>query len=99
MDFLRPYQRRKGGVKMGDVGPQGSRLPRSKVMVVTEKREFSGFLHTMTNDRRETDVLNDEKTFIHLTDVELRVKGEIPKMVPFVAVNKASIICVIPEEE
>ena len=70
-----------------------------KVLVVTQEREFAGYLHTMTADRRETDVLNDEKTFIHLTEVEVRVKGDMPKMVPFVAVNKASIICVIPEEE
>jgi hypothetical protein len=83
---------------MGDGDPQDRKVPRSKVLVVTEKREFSGFLHTMSRNRRETDVLNDEKTFIHLTEVELRIKGEIPKEVPFVAVNKASIICVIPEE-
>ena len=84
---------------MGDGHPMDREVPRSRVMVVTEKREFSGFLHTMSADRRETDVLNDEKTFIHLTDVELRLKGEMPKKVPFVAVNKASIICVIPEDE
>ena len=78
---------------------RGSKTPRMKVMVVTEHREFAGYLHTMTADRRETDVLNDEKTFIHLTEVEVRVRGDMPKMVPFVAVNKASIICVIPEEE
>jgi hypothetical protein len=83
---------------MGDGDPRNKELPRSKVMVVTENREFSGFLHMISPDRRETDVLNDEKTFIHLTDVELRVKGEIPKEVPFVAVNKANIICVIPEK-
>jgi hypothetical protein len=83
---------------MGDGDPRYREMPRSRVLVVTEKRDFSGFLHTMSPDRRETDVLNDEKTFIHLTEVELRVKGEIPKEVPFVAVNKASIICVIPEE-
>jgi len=71
----------------------------SRVLVVTEQTEFVGFLHTLTADRRETDVLNDEKTFIHLTDVEVRAKGEVPKKVPFVAVNKASIIWVIPEEE
>ena len=71
----------------------------SRVMVVTEQTEFVGSLHTMTADRRETDVLNDEKTFVHLTDVEVRAKGEVPKRVPFVAVNKASIIWVIPEEE
>jgi len=85
-------------MKMAGEGSPGSSLPRSRVMVITEEREFAGFLHTLTKDRRETDVLNDEKTFIHLTDVELRVKGEMPKKVPFVAVNKASIICVIPEE-
>ena len=75
-----------------------SKTPGSRVLVVTEHREFAGFLHTMSVDRRETDVLNDERAFIHLTEVEVRVKGEIPKEVPFVAVNKASIICVIPEE-
>ncbi|MCJ7501212.1 hypothetical protein MUP29_13260 [bacterium] len=84
---------------MGDGDPRDRLMPRSRVMVVTEKREFSGFLHTMSPDRRETDILNDERTFIHLTEVELRIKGEVPKKVPFVAVNKASIICVIPEEE
>jgi hypothetical protein len=75
------------------------RTPRSKVLVVTEHREFVGFLHTVSADRRETDVLNDEKMFLHLTEVEERVRGEIIKNVPFVAVNKANIICVIPEEE
>ena len=84
---------------MGDGDMRDREVARSKVMVVTENMEFSGFLHTMSADRRETDVLNDEKTFIHLTEVELKVKGEMPKEVPFVAVNKASIICVIPEEE
>jgi hypothetical protein len=84
---------------MVDEVPRGRVLPVTKILVVTEKNEFAGYLHTMTPDRRETDVLNDEKTFIHLTDVEIRVKGDIPKKVPFVAVNKASIICVIPEEE
>ena len=84
---------------MEDGDLRGKEMPRSRVLVITEKREFSGFLHKMSLDRRETDILNDERTFIHLTEVELRIKGEIPKEVPFVAVNKASIICVIPEEE
>jgi len=84
---------------MGENRDEDLKAPRSKVMVVTEFREFSGYIHTIATDRRETDILNDEKTFIHLTDVELRVKGEMPKKVPFVAVNKANIICVIPEEE
>ena len=75
------------------------KTPRSRVLVVTENREFVGFLHTMSANRRETDVLNDEKTFIHLTEVEERIRGEIPKKVPFVAVNKANIIYVIPEED
>ena len=83
---------------MGDEESQDRKLLRSRVTVVTELREFAGFLHTMSADRRETDVLNDEKSFIHLTEVEIRVKGEMPKKVPFVAVNKASIICVIPVE-
>ena len=83
---------------MGDDRTGDRSMPRSRVIVVTEQREFTGFLHTMSADRRETDVLNDEKTFVHLTDVEVKVKGEMPKNVPFVAVNKASIICVIPEE-
>ena len=81
---------------MGDEEPQDRKLLRSRVTVVTELREFEGFLHTMSADRRETDVLNDEKSFIHLTEVEIRVKGEMPKKVPFVAVNTASISCVIP---
>lgn len=83
---------------MGDDRRGDESMPRSRVIVVTEQREFTGFLHTISADRRETDVLNDEKTFVHLTDVEVRVKGEMPKKVPFVAVNKANIICVIPEE-
>ncbi|MDF1526638.1 MAG: hypothetical protein RRA15_10800 [bacterium] len=83
---------------MGEGDLRDREMPRSRVLVITEKREFSGFLHRMSPDRRETDVLNDERTFIHLTDVELRIKGEIPKEVPFVAVNKSNIICVIPEE-
>ncbi len=83
---------------MGDDRAEDLKTPRSRVMVITEHLEFVGFLHTMSADRRETDVLNDEKSFIHLTEVEVRVKGEMPKNVPFVAVNKANIICVIPEE-
>ncbi len=75
----------------------GSGELKTKVLVVTEKREFFGFLHRTSPDMRETDVLNDQKSFIHLTDVEVRMKGEIPtKDIPFVAVNKASIICVVP---
>jgi hypothetical protein len=72
--------------------------PRSKVLVVTRHREFVGFLHTLSADRRESDVLNDDKTFLHMTDVEVRIKGGMNKNVPFVAVHKASIICVIPED-
>lgn len=83
---------------MGPEGKGKSNRPRSRVLVVTEHREFAGFLHTMLPDRRETDVLNDEKAFIHLTDVLVRSRGDMPKKVPFVAVNKANIICVIPEE-
>ena len=85
-------------MSMGDDEAGDLKTPRSRVMVVTEQREFVGFLHTMTTDRRETDVLNDEKSFIHMTEVVLRVKDDMPKKVPFVAVNKANIICVIPEE-
>ena len=33
-----------------------------------------------------------------MTDVEVRIKGGMHKNVPFVAVHKASIICVIPED-
>jgi hypothetical protein len=70
---------------------------KTKVLVITEHNEFSGHLHRMSPDRRESDILNDEKLFIHLTDVVYRTKGEIPtKRVPFVAVNKANIIFVIP---
>jgi len=77
--------------------PSELEVLKTKVLVVTEQREFSGYLHRISSDQRETDVLNDERTFIHLTDVEVRVKGEIPtRDIPFVAVNKANIICVIP---
>ena len=84
---------------MGNGGEGEQKTPTSRVMVVTEHREFVGYLHTMSADRRETDVLNDQKSFVHLTDVEVRMKGEMPKNVPFVAVNKVSIICVIPDSE
>ncbi len=84
---------------MGNDRAEDLKTPRARVMVITERREFVGFLHTLSVDRRETDVLNDEKSFIHMTDVEVRIKGEMPKKVPFVAVNKANILCVIPEEE
>jgi hypothetical protein len=73
---------------------------RTKVLVVTEQYEFSGYLHRMSADRRETDILNDERIFIHLTEVVARIRGEVPtKRVPFVAVNKANILFVIPLEE
>jgi hypothetical protein len=87
-----------GGMSMGDERAEDLKTPRTKITVVTEQCEFLGFLHTLSADRRETDILNDEKSFIHLTDVEIRIKGEMPKNVPFVAVNKANILCVIPEE-
>ena len=83
---------------MGEKELRGRTLPR-RVLVITEKNEFVGYLHTMTSDPRETDILNDEKRFVHLTDVEVRIEGDMPRTVPFVAVNKASIICVIPVEE
>lgn len=71
----------------------------SKVFVITEHYEFIGMLHLINLDRRESDVLNDEKPFMHLTDVEVRVKNSKKKShVPFVAVNKKNIICVIPFE-
>ena len=72
---------------------------RSMVLVVTEQREFAGFIHRTSANQRETDVLNDEKPFIHLTQVEIRTRERPPQKVPFVAVNKSSIICVIPEED
>jgi len=73
---------------------------KTKVLVITEHNEFSGYLHRMSADRRETDILNDDKLFIHLTDVVYRTRGEVPtKKVPFVAVNKANIVFVIPLEE
>ena len=70
---------------------------KSKVFVITEHYEFIGLLHLVNIDRRESDVLNDEKPFIHLTDVEVRVKTTSKaSQVPFVAINKRNIICVIP---
>ena len=83
---------------MGDDREGDQNSTRSRVTVVTQQREFVGFLHTGSADRRETEILNDERSFIHLTDVLVRIKGELPKKVPFVAVNKANIICVIPDE-
>jgi hypothetical protein len=72
---------------------------KSKVFVITEQYEFIGFLHLINMDRRESDVLNDDKPFIHLTDVEVRVKKtNKTRMVPFVAVNKRNVVCVIPFE-
>ena len=73
---------------------------KTKVLIVTEQYEFSGHLHRMSADRRETDILNDERMFIHLTDVVARIRGEVPtKRVPFVAINKTNILFVIPLEE
>ncbi|GBE15754.1 MAG TPA: hypothetical protein ENH32_05790 [Proteobacteria bacterium] len=72
---------------------------KSKVFVITEHYEFIGLLHLVNIDRRESDVLNDEKPFIHLTDVEVRVKATgKSSQVPFVAINKRNVICVIPFE-
>jgi hypothetical protein len=73
---------------------------KTKVLVITEQNEFSGYLHRLSPDRRETDILNDDKLFIHLTDVVYRTRGEVPtKRVPFVAVNKSNIVFVIPLQE
>ncbi|UCF31959.1 MAG: hypothetical protein JSV26_06040 [bacterium] len=70
---------------------------KSKIFVITEKYEFIGYLHLINIDRRESDVLNDDKPFLHLTDVEVRVKDtKKTSHVPFVAVNKKNVICVIP---
>ncbi len=70
---------------------------KARVFVLTSELEFIGDLHLVNLDRRETDVLNDNKPFIHLTNVEVKQKGdESSKKVPFVAVNKDNIICVIP---
>lgn len=80
--------------------PDGTGGKKARVLVVTSQRKFSGYLHRTSADLRETDVLNDERSFIHLTDVEVRKRGEIPsKAVPFVAINKASIVYVIPADE
>jgi hypothetical protein len=69
----------------------------SKVFVVTELYEFVGTLHLINLDRRESDVLNDEKPFIHLTGVSIKDKKTGKNHdVPFAAINKKSIICVIP---
>ncbi len=69
----------------------------SRVFVVTELYEFIGQLHLVNLERRESDVLNDEKPFIHLTDVTIKDKttGKSTS-VPFAAVSKKGIICVIP---
>lgn len=74
---------------------------KSRVFVITEQYEFLGDLHLINLDRRETDVLNDNKPFIHLTDVDVKIKGNETKRrkVQFVAVNKQNIICVIPLEQ
>ncbi len=73
---------------------------RSKVFVVTELYDFVGYLHLINLDRRESDVLNDNKPFIHLTDVEVKIKEtKKTNTVPFVAISKQNIICVIPMEE
>ena len=73
---------------------------KTKVLIVTEQYEFSGYLHRMSADRRETDILNDERMFVHITDVVARIRGEAPtKRVQFVAINKANILFVIPLEE
>ncbi len=70
---------------------------KSKVFVVTEHYEFVGFIHLINLERRESDVLNDAKPFVHLTEVELKVKeSKKTSTIPFVAINKNSIICVIP---
>ena len=72
----------------------------SRVYVITENYKFLGDLHLVNLDRRETDILNDDKPFIHLTNVDVRTAGESGhSKVPFVAVNKSSIICVIPLED
>ncbi len=69
----------------------------SKVFVVTELYEFVGTIHLINLERRESDVLNDEKPFIHLTEVSIkdRKTGKTHD-VPFAAINKKGIICVIP---
>ncbi len=73
---------------------------RSKVFVTTNLYEFVGYLHLVNLDRRESDVLNDSKPFVHLTDAEIKDKetGKTSK-VPFVAINKQNIICVVPMNE
>lgn len=73
---------------------------KSKVFVVSEHYEFVGYIHLINLDRRESDVLNDNKPFIHLTDVEVKVKDtKKTSSVPFVAINKQNIICVIPMDD
>ncbi len=70
---------------------------RSRIVVITERYEFIGNMHLVNLDRRESDVLNDDKPFLHLTEVEVRIRTEKrTTRIPFVAVNKRSIICVIP---
>jgi hypothetical protein len=72
---------------------------KSKVFVITEHYEFIGNLHLINLERRESDVINDEKPFINLTNVEVRVKAtNKTSHVNFVAINKKNVICVIPFE-
>ena len=97
--FRRAAQARIKGITVVNENAEFTDETRTRVLVVTEEREFSGFIHRLNSNQRETDVLNDEKPFVHLTQVEIRVKGLPSQNVPFVAVNKASIICVIPEED
>lgn len=73
---------------------------KSRVFVVTDLFEFIGTLHLINLERRESDVLNDEKPFIHLTEVRIKDKNTgKTTQVPFAAVNKKGIICVIPLEK
>ena len=85
---------------MESQAPDETEIFKTKVLIVTEQYEFSGYLHRMSADRRETDILNDERMFVHITDVVARIRGEVPtKRVQFVAINKANILFVIPLEE
>lgn len=61
---------------------------------------FEGNVHLINQQKRVTEIINDSRTFINLTDVKITSKTEKKSyIVPFLAINKNIIDFIIQSSE
>ena len=69
---------------------------RTKVTFLTSTYRVNGYIELVPN-ARVTDYINDAKTFIAITDAEVRsTEGRIVLQVPFLNLSRDQIVIVTP---